>query len=375
MRAQLMDDSIASAELAGLTYVSDSDPGFSRQQRGEDTVHVSVNGRVLSSSKKNERIEGLKIPPAWTKVWICEDRKGHLQVTGVDKKGRKQYIYHTLWTKLRSEAKFDKMVEFGHTLPVIRRQYDLDLQVEGNPKQMMMPRERMLAALVRLLDTTFIRIGNETYRKENQHFGLTTLLDDHCTFEYDDNVLPEEEKWYDGQLVGWFTFVGKSGKNHTVMVHDENYPDLVALMIESYNLKAEGTNDLFVYVDEGGTPRDIKSRMVNDYLQNIAGSRYSAKDFRTWRGTEMAASGLAKTPKRLNKKERKKRVTKVVKEVADRLGNTPAVCRSSYIHPLFLDDYMAGRFHRKWKQAHSPEETELLSSDEIAVLNYLSEGA
>ena len=124
-----MDDPIASAELAGLAYVSDSEPGFSRQHRGDDIVHVSAKGRILTSSKKIERIEGLKIPPAWTKVWICENHKGHLQVTGVDKKGRKQYIYHPLWTKLRSEAKFDKMVEFGHTLPTIRRQYDLDLQV------------------------------------------------------------------------------------------------------------------------------------------------------------------------------------------------------------------------------------------------------
>ena len=330
---------------------------------------------MLTGKKTLEHIEGLKIPPAWTDVWICEDNKGHLQATGVDKKGRKQYVYHPLWTKLRSAAKFDKMVEFGHILPVIRRQYDLDLRVEGNSRQMMMPKERMLAALVRLLDTTFIRIGNETYREANQHYGLTTLLDDHCTFEYDDNVLPDEEKWYDGQLVGWFTFVGKSGKDYTVMVHDERYPDLVALMLESYNLKAEGKNDLFVYVDEEGTPRDITSKMVNNYLQNIAGFRFSAKDFRTWRGTELAANGLAKARKRLNNKERKKMVTKVVKEVSARLGNTPAVCRSSYIHPAFLEDFMAGRFYGKWKQAHTPEETELLSSNEVAVLNYLGEGA
>ena len=184
---------------------------------------------MLTGKKTLENIERLKITPAWTDVWICEDNKGHLQATGVDKKGRKQYVYHPLWTKLRSAAKFDKMVEFGHILPVIRRQYDLDLRVEGNSRQMMMPKERMLAALVRLLDTTFIRIGNETYREANQHYGLTTLLDDHCTFEYDDNVLPDEEKWYDGQLVGWFTFVGKSGKDYTVMVHDERYPDLLAL--------------------------------------------------------------------------------------------------------------------------------------------------
>ena len=365
------DNAIASAEQAGLYYSSNSEPGYTRQIKEEEHIFLDTNGKPLKGKREIKRIEEMRIPPAWTDIWICEEKNGHLQATGIDAKKRKQYIYHNIWTQLRSEAKFDKMPIFGRSLPKIRAKYFEDLANEGNEKQNDLPYERVMALIVRLLDTTFIRIGNETSRddKEKATYGLSTMQDEHMDFEPTE-ITDDADKWYDSQVGGKFTFVGKSNKKHEIEINDEEIPDLPALVMMCKDAKKGKDGDLFLFYDEHGNEQDVKAYHVNEYIQDISGEKFTAKDFRTWGGTKLAAKSIAEFRKKDDKKQRKKNVTIMIKEVSIKLGNTPAVCRGSYIHPRFLTDYMRGSFFRLWKETLG-EQMYPLTENESHVIRYL----
>ena len=365
------DNAIASAEQAGLYYSSNSESGYTRQIKEEESIFLDTNGKPVKGKRELKRIEEMRIPPAWTDVWICKEKNGHLQATGIDAKKRKQYIYHSIWTQLRSEAKFDKMSTFGRALPKIREKYFVDLANEGNEKQNDLPYERVMALIVRLLDTTFIRIGNETSRddKEKATYGLSTMQDEHMNFEPTE-ITDDADKWYDSQVGGKFTFVGKSNKKHEIDINDEEIPDLPALVMMCKDAKKGKDGDLFLFYDENGNEQDVKAYHVNEYLQDISGEKFTAKDFRTWGGTKLAAKSIAEFRKKDNKKHRKKNVTKMIKEVSVKLGNTPAVCRGSYIHPRFLNDYLRGSFFRLWKETLG-EQMYPLTENESHVIRYL----
>ena len=263
------------------------------------------------------------------------------------------------------------MVSFGRTLPKIREQYFDNLAEEGNEKQNSLPYKRVMALIVRLLDTTFIRIGNETSRDDNEKatYGLSTMQDEHMDFEPTE-ITDEADRWYDSQVGGKFTFMGKSSKKHEIEINDEEIPDLPALIMMCKNAKKGRGGDLFLYFDEDGNENDVKAYHVNEYIQEISGEKFTAKDFRTWGGTKIAAKTLCTFKKKDNKNERKKNSTKMVKEVAARLGNTPAVCRGSYIHPKFINDYIKGSFFRIWKETIG-EDMYPLSENESHVIRYL----
>jgi len=365
------DNAIASAEQAGLYYSSNSEPGYTRQIKEEEPSFLDTNGKQLKGKRELKRIEDMRIPPAWTDIWICEEKNGHLQATGIDAKKRTQYIYHPIWTQLRSEAKFDKMTSFGRTLPKIREKYFEDLAYDGNEKQNDLPYERVMALIIRLLDTTFIRIGNETSRddKEKPTYGLSTMQDDHIEFSFTE-ITEEADKWYDGQIRVKLTFVGKSSKEHEIVVDDNEFPDLAAIAMWCLEKGQNKDGDLFIFFDENGNEQDVKAYHVNEYLQKKSGEKYTAKDFRTWGGTKLAAKSLTDFNKKDDKKQRKKNVTKMVKEVAVKLGNTPAVCRGSYIHPRFINDYLKGSFFRLWKESEG-EQMYPLGENESHVIRYL----
>ena len=280
------DNAIASAEQAGLYYSSNSESGYTRQIKEEEHIFLDTNGKPLKGKRELKRIEEMRIPPAWTDVWICEEKNGHLQATGIDAKKRTQYIYHSIWTQLRSEAKFDKMASFGKVLPRIRDKYFEDIAEEGNEKQNDLPYRRVMALIIRLLDTTFIRIGNEASRDdEKATYGLSTMQDEHMEFEPTE-ITNEEDKWYDAQVGGKFTFVGKSNKKHEIEINDEEIVDLPALIMMCKDAKKGKSDDLFLYFDENGNANDVKAYHVNEYLQKISGEKYTAKDFRTWGGDQ-----------------------------------------------------------------------------------------
>ena len=365
------DNAIASAEQAGLYYSSNSEAGYTREIKEEQQIFLDLNGKPLKGKRELKRLEELRIPPAWKDVWICEEKNGHLQATGIDAKERTQYIYHPIWTQLRSEAKFDKMTSFGRALPRIRERYFEDLALEGDKKQKSLPYERVMALIVRLLDTTFIRIGNETSRddKEKATYGLSTMQDEHMDFEPTD-ITDDDDKWYDSQVGGKFTFIGKSNKRHEIEINDEEIPDLPALIMMCKDAKKRRSEDLFLFFDESGKPQDVKAYHVNDYIQDISGEKFTAKDFRTWGGTKLAAKKITEFRKKDDKKQRKKNITKMIKDVAKILGNTPAVCRGSYIHPRFINDYLRGSFFRLWKETLG-EQMYPLTENESHVIRYL----
>ena len=364
-------NAIADAEQAGLYYSSNTEKGYSLQIKEEKQIFLDIAGKPIKGKRELKRIEEMRIPPAWTDVWICDKKNGHLQATGIDAKKRTQYIYHPIWTQLRSESKFDKMTSFGRALPKIREKYFEDLAIDGNKKQHALPYERVMALIVRLLDTTFIRIGNETSRddKEKATYGLSTMQDEHIEFDYTE-IPEEEDKWYDGQVRVKLTFVGKSNKKHEIIVDDDEVPDLAAIAMMCKDAKKGKDDDLFLFFDENGNEQDVKAYHVNEYIQDISGEKFTAKDFRTWGGTKLAAEKIIEFRKKDDKKQRKKNITNMVKEVSKKLGNTPAVCRGSYIHPRFLNDYLRGSFFRLWKETLG-EQMYPLSENESHVIRYL----
>lgn len=312
---ELLADPVASAKAAGLRYVSDDIPGITRKLRGKHFVFAGPSGKPISDKDEIARIRALAVPPAYTDVWICPISNGHLQATGRDARGRKQYRYHKRWRELRDETKFDRMVAFAQALPGIRKRVADDLEREG------MPREKVLAAIVRLLEGTSIRVGNDEYARDNKSYGLTTIENRHVKVQ--------------GANVR-FSFRGKSGVKHAIDFTDRR---LAKIVRRCQDLPGQ---QLFGYLDDAGAYHDIGSSDVNDYIRELAGDDFSAKDFRTWAGTVSCAlllSGLESAAE-TSAAERKQTVAGVIKDVAARLGNTPAVCRKCYIHPHVIDTYM-----------------------------------
>jgi len=308
-------DAPAAARAAGLRYVTDTRPGLSRERSGDGFRYLDASGAPVDDEATLARIKSLAIPPAWQDVWICAQGNGHLQATGRDARGRKQYRYHPRWRSVRDEVKYERMIAFGRALPAIRKAVDAALGLPG------LPREKVLATIVYLLEATMMRIGNEEYAKENKSFGLTTLRNRHVRI--------------DGKEVG-FRFRGKSGVWHDVKVEDRRLARIIA---RTRDLPGQ---ELFQYVDDDGTTHAIDSADVNDYLRTITGEDYTAKDFRTWSGTVLAALALQEFEKFDSETQAKKNVVRAIESVAKKLGNTPSVCRKCYVHPAVLDAYMDG---------------------------------
>jgi DNA topoisomerase-1 len=303
--------------LAGLRYVSDErTPGIRRLGSPGRFRYVRADGRKVSNAADLARIKALVIPPAWTDVWICADARGHLQATGRDARGRKQYRYHPRFRQMRDEVKYSRLPAFAQALRRIRRRTAADVRKAG------LPRAKVLAAAVQLLEKTLIRIGNEEYARANGSVGLTTMRDRHAKIH--------------GAEVR-FEFRGKSGKSHAVALHDARLARIVKACRDLPGY------ELFQYVDEDGTRQTICSEDVNAYLREISGDDFTAKDFRTWAGTVLAAQALARLAKFKSKTEAKRNVVHAIECVASRLGNTKAVCRKAYIHPAIVAAYMDGR--------------------------------
>lgn len=306
----------AAARAAGLRYVSDDKPGISRHARGGAFVYRSASGAALRDKETLKRIRSLVIPPAWTEVWICPHENGHIQATGRDARKRKQYRYHPRWREVRDESKYERVLAFGAALPRIRRRVTADLRKRG------MKREKVMATIMRLLETTLIRVGNDEYAQQNGSYGLTTLHNGHAKVER-------------GRIT--FEFKGKSGKSHRVDVHE---PRLAKLVKQCQELPGQ---DLFCYEDADGKVHDVTSDDVNGYLREIAGDDFSAKDFRTWAGTILAAVALREFEAFNSQRQAKQNVVRAIEAVAKMLGNTPAVCRKCYVHPAILDSYLSGQ--------------------------------
>jgi DNA topoisomerase-1 len=303
------------ARDAGLRYMTDAEPGIRRRKRGKGFVYVRDDGRRVTDAAILSRIKRLVIPPAWTDVWISPNEKGHIQATGRDTRGRKQYRYHAHWRQQRDENKFDRMVAFARALPRIRRRVKRDLARRG------MPREKILATVVRLLEATLIRVGNDEYARQNDSYGLTTMRNHHARVA--------------GTHVR-FTFRGKGAKRHEISLRD---PQLARIVRRCQDMPGQ---ELFAYEDDEGQARDVRSQDVNDYLRAISGDDFTAKDFRTWAGTLLAAIALREFEAVTHQTQAKKNIVTAVEAVARMLGNTPAVCRKCYVHPEILDSYLAG---------------------------------
>lgn len=334
------------AKAAGLRYVDSEEPGWQRKPWGRGFTYLDLDGNHLGDGAERDRIEQLVIPPAWTDVWICPDENGHIQATGRDAKGRKQYIYHARWQELRNENKFARMIQFGLALPEIRARVDQDLRRHG------VSRERVLAAVVRLLQESMIRVGNPEYARDNGSFGLTTMLADHL------------------ELSGTrlqFEFKGKSGKMQNAEVRD---PRLARVVRQLQELPGQ---ELFQYVDDDGQRRVVESGDVNAYVNEATDrpERFSAKDFRTWGGTCEAVRFLQEIGPPANEKEAEANIVALYKEVAECLGNTPAVCREYYVHPVVAHAYRRGTFFDVCKKVARRKRKEWLRLEEEIALALL----
>jgi DNA topoisomerase I len=308
-------DPIESAQSAGLRYVSDTTPGIARRRAGKGFYYVGPNGQRISDRKEIARIRSLAIPPAYTDVWICPHPNGHIQATGRDARGRKQYRYHPRWREVRDETKFERMLEFSRVLPKIRSRVERDLSGPG------MSREKVLATVVRLLECTGIRVGNDEYARANRSFGLTTLRDHHVEIS--------------GSKLR-FQFRGKGGKIHDVALTDRRLARIVT------HCQAVPGETLFQYVDAGDVRQTVDSGDVNQYLREITSQEFTAKDFRTWAGTIQAVGALQALGPAESEREAKSAILKAIDQVADRLNNTRAVCRKYYVHPAVFETYLAG---------------------------------
>jgi DNA topoisomerase-1 len=316
MASGTVEIGVLAAKSAGLTYVNDQDRGIRRVTDKRGVRYLDDDGRPVRDAATLERIAALVIPPAWTEVWICPDPRGHIQAVGRDARGRKQYKYHADWRAVRDTDKYARMAEFGRALPRLRERVDADLARPG------LPREKVLAAAVRLLEITLIRVGNDEYARTNKSFGLTTLRKRHVTLSGAGAV---------------FEFRGKSGKQHKTGFRDRR---LARVLRHCQELPGQR---LFKYVDEAGERHNVESADVNDYLREALGEEFSAKDFRTWAATLSAARGLCLLGNGADHTPTKKAITTCVKAVAGLLGNTPTVCRASYIHPWIFEAYTEGR--------------------------------
>ena len=332
---------VLSAKAAHLRYISDRTPGIRRLRAGKSFRYVDPNGRVIRNRDTLRRIQSLAIPPAWKDVWIAAVDDAHLQAVGRDARNRKQYRYHARWREVRDETKYHRMLAFGKALPRIRSRVTRDLRAAA------LSREKVLATIVRLLETTHIRVGNEEYTKQNNSFGLTTLRDHHVHVQ--------------GPRVSFY-FRGKSGIKHSISVQDAT---LARIVRRCRDLPGY---ELFQYVDDDGTRRSIGSTDVNDYLREISGDDFTAKDFRTWAGTVMAAGELCKLGAFESNTQAKKNLIKAIESVAKELGNTVAVCRKCYIHPAVIEAYLDRSLDSALKTAAS---TRRLRPEESAVVSFL----
>jgi DNA topoisomerase-1 len=345
-----MPPPVESARRAGLRYISDDAPGLTRRRRGDGWVYLDPRGRIVRDPDTRARIDALAIPPAWTNVWICPDARGHLQATGRDARNRKQHRYHARFREWREQNKFDRVIAFARALPRIRAAAHRHLQRRG------LPRQKVLAAIVLLLEKTLIRIGNEQYAQNNNHFGLTTLRDRHVRIRAN---------------TARFRFTGKSGAVRAVELHD---PRLVRIIRQCQELPGQ---ELLQYVDDRGAVRDVTSTDVNEYLRQIAGEDFTAKDFRTWAATVLAATTLRRfgEPAR-TLAQQKKNLLAAVESVARRLGNSRTVCRKCYIHPAVLNAYLdRDTLHTLGQSAGGLRHSVRLSDDERAVLDFLEQTA
>jgi DNA topoisomerase-1 len=324
------------AEAAGLTYVSDQDPGITRKKARSGFNYISPSGAPVTDEATLDRIRKLAIPPAWTVVWISPKAKGHIQAVGRDQRGRKQYRYHDGWRQARDGQKYDRVIAFGRALPRLRRRIEQDLSRRG------LPREKVLAAVVRVMEITLIRVGNKEYAKQNKSFGLTTLRDRHVRI---------------GEGKAIFEFRGKSGKVHRTGFRDRR---LARIVKACQDIPGQ---QLFQYIGDDGERRSVESADVNAYIRETMGDDFSAKDFRTWAGTVSAARALLASEPCTSAAHAKRNINTCVKAVAGVLGNTAAVCRGSYIHPVVLEAYADGRLDLK------PSEDD--RAFELAVLRFL----
>jgi DNA topoisomerase-1 len=313
-KPRLPKDPKQSALIAGLRYVTCSSRGIQRKKAGKGFFYVDPDGKVVRDKDVLRRIRSLVIPPAWRGVWICPQANGHLQAIGIDARGRRQYRYHPQYRLIRNQTKFHQ-IDFSQALPAIRKRVEDDLSLPG------LPREKVLATVVRLLETTFIRVGNEEYARENSSYGLTTMRDRHVEIE--------------GSTLR-FHFRGKSGQMHEIAVEDKRLARIVRACRDLPGY------ELFQYKDDYGELHSIDSSDVNQYIHEITGGDFSAKDFRTWAGTVQAALALADIGPHTTQTEAKSKIVEAVKRVAGRLGNRPATCRNYYVHPAILDAYSEG---------------------------------
>ena len=346
-----VDEAKAAARAAKLHYVTDKRPGIKRIATESGFAYHTPDGAPITDEAEIARIRKLAIPPAYSDVWICRDPNGHLQATGRDARGRKQYRYHPRWRLVRDEAKYGRMLIFGRVLPEIRKQVEHDLRLPG------LPRRRVLAAVVKLLETTLARVGNEEYARDNKSFGLTTLRNRHSRVQ--------------GSRV-MFDFRGKHGIEHHVALNDRRLANIVNRCREIPG------QHLFQFLDHDGERHAIGSDDVNAYLQEISGEDITAKDFRTWAATNLAAMALAEFERFDTEAKNKKNVLRAVEHVAEKLGNTPSVCRKCYIHPAIFDGYLDGSLLEGLKERAeaaldaTPSATHDLTAEEIAVTAFLA---
>jgi DNA topoisomerase-1 len=346
-RAQVLVDPKDAAEAVGLRYVSDARPGISRKNAGRGFTYCRADRSRLTESEVLRRIRALAVPPAWKDVWICPYADGHIQATGRDAKGRKQYRYHARFREVRESTKYGHVVAFADALPSIREKVREHMALRG------LPREKVLATVVHLLESTLIRVGNDDYAKQNNSYGLTTLKNRHVAV--------------DGNEVR-FRFTGKSGKQWSLRVRDRRIAKIIKACQELPG------QELIQYVDQEGNCRDVTSTDVNDYLKEITGKDITAKDFRTWAGTVLAAMALNELESFDNAAQAKRNLRAAIEKVSARLGNTPTICRKCYVHPEVLDAYMDGNLVLELK---SKAESELrsglenLKPEEAAVLALL----
>jgi DNA topoisomerase I len=335
------------AESAGLRYVSDTRPGIRRKKAGTGFSYTRVDGSKLTEKDVLKRIKALAIPPAWTEIWICPFADGHLQATGRDAKGRKQYRYHPRFREVRESTKYEHVVAFADSLPTIREKVREHMALRG------LPREKVLATVVHLLETTLIRVGNDGYAKQNNSYGLTTLKNRHVSV--------------DGNEVR-FRFTGKSGKQWSLRVRDRRIAKIIKAC---QDLPGQ---ELLQYVDESGSCQDVTSSDVNGYLKEITGKDITAKDFRTWAGTVLAAMALNELESFDSAAQAKRNLRAAIEKVAGKLGNTPTICRKCYVHPEVLNSYIDGELVLELKEKAESElrdDVQSVKPEEAAVLALL----
>ncbi|HEX8834876.1 MAG TPA: DNA topoisomerase IB [Abditibacteriaceae bacterium] len=346
-KPEIVTDPVESAKAAGLRYVSDQTAGIRRKKVGKNFSYTGPDGKPIRDEKTLARIRSLGIPPAYRDVWICTLANGHLQATGYDARGRKQYRYHPRWRAQRDETKYTRMMAFGAALPHIRERTKRDLAKQG------MPREKVLATIVQLLEKTLIRVGNEEYTRQNKSYGLTTMRNQHVSVEGSHTT---------------FHFKGKSGVRHTIDLHDRRLSRVIEKLHELPG------QDLFQYVDAEGAMHTIGSADVNAYLKEISGEDFTAKDFRTWAGTVLASMALQEFENFDSETQAKTNIVRAIETVSQKLGNTPSVCRKCYVHPAVLDCYLDGSLLETLQQRAARamnDELANLQPEEAAVMTLL----